>query len=43
MDLKPNEQAVGSLWNPNSWHWENKNYTEKAKELLKKKILNMNF
>eukprot|EP00921_Rhytidocystis_pertsovi_P026911 GHVQ01043362.1.p1 GENE.GHVQ01043362.1~~GHVQ01043362.1.p1 ORF type:complete len:258 (-),score=59.22 GHVQ01043362.1:372-1145(-) len=22
-----NKDAVGSLWNPNNWHWEEKNYT----------------
>ncbi len=32
-------KAVGSIWNPNSWHWEQKNYTPAAKKLLEQKIL----
>lgn len=27
-------EGVGSIWNANSWHWEEKNYTAKAKEYL---------
>jgi activator of HSP90 ATPase len=27
-------EGVGSIWNKNSWHWEEKNYTEKAKLFL---------
>eukprot|EP00828_Plagiopyla_frontata_P003681 TRINITY_DN1117_c0_g1_i6.p1 TRINITY_DN1117_c0_g1~~TRINITY_DN1117_c0_g1_i6.p1 ORF type:complete len:199 (-),score=61.82 TRINITY_DN1117_c0_g1_i6:42-638(-) len=34
-------QGTGSIWNINSWHWENKNYTEPAKKLLTQKLLNL--
>ena len=27
-------QGVGSIWNKNSWHWEERNYTELAKKWL---------
>lgn len=30
--------AAGSIWNPNSWHWEMKNYTEVAKKLVEDKV-----
>ena len=36
-------KAVGSIWNPNSWHWENKNYTKEATEYINKKILDHRF
>jgi len=36
----PKPQAVGSIWNINSWHWENKNYTEVAKSLITNKLTN---
>jgi activator of HSP90 ATPase len=26
--------GVGSIWNKNSWHWEERNYTELAKKWL---------
>ena len=26
--------GVGSIWNKNSWHWEERNYTEVAKKML---------
>ena len=26
--------GVGSIWNKGNWHWEEKNYTEFAKEYL---------
>ena len=26
--------GVGSIWNKNSWHWEEKNYTQFAKKWL---------
>lgn len=34
-------QAVGSIWNVNSWHWEMKNYVQPAKVILEKKILEL--
>lgn len=34
-------QGAGSIWNPNSWHWEMKNYTELSKEIIKQKITEM--
>lgn len=27
-------EGVGSIWNKNSWHWEEKNYTERSKQFL---------
>ena len=30
-----NKAGVGSIWNKGNWHWEEKNYTEFAKEQLK--------
>jgi activator of HSP90 ATPase len=36
-------QAVGSLWNVNSWHWEMKNYSVPAKKILEEKILALIF
>ena len=33
------KQAVGSLWNAGSWHWEMKNYTVLAKKILEEKLL----
>eukprot|EP00331_Platyophrya_macrostoma_P030156 CAMPEP_0176438732 /NCGR_PEP_ID=MMETSP0127-20121128/19484_1 /TAXON_ID=938130 /ORGANISM="Platyophrya macrostoma, Strain WH" /LENGTH=205 /DNA_ID=CAMNT_0017822789 /DNA_START=39 /DNA_END=656 /DNA_ORIENTATION=+ len=36
-------QGAGSVWNVNNWHWESKNYTEFAKEVLSKKLLNYTF
>lgn len=27
-------EGVGSIWNKNSWHWEEKNYTSKAQDFL---------
>ena len=26
------------MWNPNSWHWEQKNYSDKVKDLVEHKI-----
>jgi len=26
--------GVGSIWNKNSWHWEERNYTDLAKKWL---------
>jgi activator of HSP90 ATPase len=39
MSEKPS--AVGSIWNPNSWHWEMKNYTETAKNMVDSKVKNL--
>ena len=36
-------KASGSLWNPNSWHWENKNYTKEATSYIKSKVLDHSF
>ena len=33
-DSKELPKGSGSLWNPNNWHWEQKNYNEVAKKLL---------
>ena len=32
-------QAVGSIWNVNSWHWEMKNYAVPAKAILERRLL----
>lgn len=32
-------EGVGSIWNKNSWHWEEKNYTEKSKNFLTENLL----
>ena len=31
-------QGVGSIWNKGNWHWEEKNYTDFAKDFLKQKF-----
>ena len=32
--VESNKAGVGSIWNKGNWHWEEKNYTEFAKEWL---------
>ena len=32
-------EGSGSLWNKNSWHWEEKNYTKWGKEWIESKLL----
>jgi activator of HSP90 ATPase len=32
-------QGVGSIWNKNSWHWEERNYTELAKKYLSDNLI----
>lgn len=32
------KKCVGSIWNVNNWHWEQKNYTLIAKKLLSEEI-----
>ena len=39
--LMEKPQAVGSIWNVNSWHWEMKNYAQPAKKILEAKILSL--
>ena len=34
VDSSTPSQGVGSIWNKNSWHWEERNYTELAKKWL---------
>ena len=34
-------EGVGSIWNKNSWHWEEKNYTSRAKEFLTENLQNI--
>lgn len=36
-------EGVGSIWNKNSWHWEEKNYTPKSKDFLTEKLLAIKF
>ena len=31
-------QGCGSIWNKNSWHWEERNYTEVAKKWLSENL-----
>lgn len=35
------QQAAGSIWNVNSWHWEMKNYTEATKKMLEEQFLSL--
>ena len=37
------EAGAGSLWNKNSWHWEEKNYTKWAKETMKEMLEKIEF
>ena len=39
--MNEKQQAAGSIWNVNSWHWEMKNYTEVTKKLLEEKLLKL--
>ena len=32
-------QGCGSIWNKNSWHWEERNYTEVAKKWLTENLI----
>lgn len=34
MDSSGATAGVGSIWNKNSWHWEEKNYTDWGKKRL---------
>ena len=38
MNNQTKKEGTGSIWNVNNWHWENKNYTEKAKAYLSEKL-----
>ena len=29
----------GSVWNPNSWHWETKNYLPIAKKIIEENVM----
>lgn len=31
--------GVGSIWNKNSWHWEERNYSELAKKFLSENLI----
>jgi hypothetical protein len=31
--------GVGSIWNKNSWHWEERNYTDLAKKWLQENLI----
>jgi activator of HSP90 ATPase len=31
--------GVGSIWNKNSWHWEERNYTDLAKKWLQENLV----
>ena len=33
-ELKTGDASTGSLWNKNSWHWEEKDYNKVAKQIL---------
>jgi activator of HSP90 ATPase len=39
----PKPPGAGSIWNPNSWHWEEKDYTSIAKTLIESKIASLTF
>ena len=32
------KQGVGSIWNKGNWHWEERNYSDFAKEWLSKEF-----
>jgi len=32
------KQGVGSIWNKGNWHWEERNYSDFAKEWLAKEF-----
>ena len=34
-------QGAGSIWNKNSWHWEERNYTDMAKKILNEHLVNV--
>ena len=36
-------QGYGSIWNKNSWHWEERNYTELAKKILSENLIKIAF
>ena len=37
-NLKTGEATTGSIWNKNSWHWEEKDYNKVAQSLIKEQI-----
>lgn len=41
MEKTQKVEAAGSLWNVNSWHWEAKDYTKDASELLTEKVMSI--
>lgn len=41
INTKP--QGAGSIWNPNSWHWEEKDYTKIAIKVIEDKINGLKF
>ena len=36
-------EGAGSIWNANSWHWEEKNFTEWARENIKKRFTGIHY
>ena len=36
-------KGEGSVWNVNNWHWEQKNYSKEAENMLRKRIEKMVF
>lgn len=34
METTTDKTGVGSIWNKNSWHWEERNYSDQAKKYL---------
>ena len=40
--IMSSDQAAGSVWNKNSWHWEEKDYGKWAKQRLVEVISNLN-
>lgn len=36
-------KGEGSVWNVNNWHWEQKNYSKEAEEILRNKFSGFNF
>ena len=43
VDPAAKQQAAGSIWNTNSWHWEQKNYSDTAQEMIKQRLAGLSF
>lgn len=39
MEAQQQSQGYGSIWNKNSWHWEERNYSDFAKKFLQDNLI----